>query len=322
MLLQQVRCFVAVARRGSFTAAAEAMHLSQPSLGAHIRQLEQRYGVKLYERHARGARLTASGEAFLAQAEALLAEADRAEAVLRTLGPARPFGLKLGVTPTAEAMLAPELLQHCAASGHPIGLQLVQGLSEDLRLRTEAGEIDAALCYADVPPDGGSGDVVPLYSEHLFLVGPQALGHRRSIPFAELVGVPLMLDRRSQALRRLIENVAAARGLSLQVQEVEPVDVKRALIRRHGGYTIVPYGLFFDEIRQGQMGAVRIANPPLRRTMYLVRRKGLPERPRALLTGWLKEVVRGVVATGDLPWREPRGAWREPRGAWREPRGA
>ena len=303
MRLRQVRCFVAVARLGSFTAAAKALRLSQPSLGVHVRQLEQRYGVVLFNRHARGVTLTAAGELLLKQAEALLEEADRTETVLRAMGGAAPLSVTLGMTPTAEATLAPDLLQRCTAERPRVKLVLVQGLTAELRRRTEAGEIDAALCYG--PYEGEPKALLPLYSEDLYLVGlAEALGQRRSIAFAALEQVPLVLDRRFQAMRRLIEDVAAATGVPLDVrQEVEPVDVKRALIRRHGCFTIVPYGLFLEEIRQGQMAARRITNPPLRRTMYLARRKGLPAEISGLLTAWLDDIVAAAIASGEVRWR-------------------
>ena len=86
--------------------------------------------------------------------------------------------------------------------------------------------------------------------------------------------MPLVLERCSQAIRQLIEDVTAASEVSLDVrQEMEPVKVKRALIRSHGYFTIVPYGLFLEEIRQGRMTARRISNPPLRRTNDFLRKR-------------------------------------------------
>ena len=59
MLLRQLRYFLTVAEAGSFTAAAERMHVSQPALGYQVKQLEARFGVALLERHSRGIRPTA-----------------------------------------------------------------------------------------------------------------------------------------------------------------------------------------------------------------------------------------------------------------------
>jgi LysR family nitrogen assimilation transcriptional regulator len=203
--------------------------------------------------------------------------------------------------------LVPDLLQRCATGAHPVKLTLVQGLSAALRQKVEMGELDVALCYGAMD-EGGKG-LIPLFSEDLYLVGkPAALHSRQPIAFTELSRFPLTLDRKRQTIRLLIEETASAHGVALDVQqEVELVDVKRALIQRHGCFTIVPYGLFLEEIRQGRMGARHIANPSLPRTMYVARKVGLSEPLFGLLVGWLHEIVRNMITEGELPWRISNG---------------
>lgn len=305
-MLRKVRCFLEVARRGSFTAAADHLRMSQPSLGLHVREIEARYGITLFERHGRGAALTGAGRALVPFAEALLAEADRTEAALRGLRGNEPDRLLLGVTPTAQATLAPELLQRCAAGRPGTDLVLIPGLSHDLQRQVEAGQIDAAIFY------GRPGEVTAgsraLYTEDLYLVGKSgALGRRKTVPFDDLPSVPLLLERRYQVFRCAVEAVAAERGLTLDVRhEVEPVDAKRALIRRFGVFAVAPLGLFGDEIGRGEMGAWRIVSPSLRLTLYLARRAGLPDALSGALAGWLDESVDAVVAAGDLRWTRAR----------------
>lgn len=301
--MRKMRCFVEVARRGSFTAAAQELRLSQPSLGAHVREIEQRYRILLFDRHGRGATLTAAGLALLPRAEALIAEAERTERTLREMRRDEPVRLLLGVTPTAQATLAPELLQRCAAQRPGTELVLIPGLSDDLRRQIETGEIDAAVHYG--PPDNRSGRLRPLYSEDLYLVGkPGALGRRRTVLVAELPSFPLVLERRFQIFRRLLETTAEERGLQLDVRhEVEPIDAKRALIRRYGVFAVAPLGLFLDEVRSGKMGAWRIVSPHLRVSLYLAFRSGLPDALSQALVGWLSESVAAIVATGELRWQ-------------------
>ena len=303
MLLRKVHCFLAVARRGSFTAAAELLNMSQPALGAHVRELEERHGVTLFERHGRGARLTPAGQEFLPVAEALAAQAERAQAVLRSLGAAKAEPLRLGMAPTAQATLAPSLLHSGAAQAFFTDLLIQEGLSDDLKRRTESGEIDAALCYGLAEEAGDR--MLPLYSESLYLVGrPGALGRRRSIRFAELAGLPLMMERRYQVFRRLIERVAAERNVVLDARhEVEPTEVKRALIQRHGSFAIAPYGLFLGEIARGEMTAWRVTAPALDVTLFLAERPRLPESVRPALARWVAACVSATAPTRDLRWR-------------------
>ena len=214
----------------------------------------------------------------------------------------QPGRLLLGVTPIAQATLAPELLQRCVAERPGTELVLIPGLSHDLRRQIEAGQIDAALYYS--LPGVASGQLRPLYSEDLYLVGkPGALGRRRTVEFADLPGFPLLLERRYQVFRGLLESLAAERGLTLDVRhEVEPVDAKRALIRRSGVFAVAPLGLFLDEIRRGEMGAWRIVSPHMRFTLYFARRADLPEALSTALIGWLDESVSAIIEAGELRW--------------------
>ena len=99
--LRWIRAFASVAHHGSFIAAADALHLSQPALGLQVRKLEQRIGVTLLERHARGARMTSAGKAFLAHAEAIMQLVTEAEQAMRYYAGPRARKLTVGAAPAA-----------------------------------------------------------------------------------------------------------------------------------------------------------------------------------------------------------------------------
>nr|WSY55293.1 LysR family transcriptional regulator [Streptomyces sp. NBC_00886] len=106
--LRLVRCFTVVAEELHFGRAAAVLHLAQPSLSRHVRRLEGKLGVRLFDRTTQGTRLTEAGEAFLPRAEALLRSAAEAAAVVRAVG--RPSRVVIGfmtgviVTPAVRAL--------------------------------------------------------------------------------------------------------------------------------------------------------------------------------------------------------------------------
>ena len=108
--LHQLRLLVTVAERGSFTQAAEALHISQPAVSAQVRELERRYGQPLLERQARGVRLTEAGRLAVSYAERILGlttELDRTLADLRGVQRGR---LTLGASTTPGEYVLPALI--------------------------------------------------------------------------------------------------------------------------------------------------------------------------------------------------------------------
>jgi DNA-binding transcriptional LysR family regulator len=112
--LRLVRYFVAVAREGNVTRAAELLHISQPSLSAAVKQLEQQLGVALLERSGRRIALTAAGELLLRRGKELLEHADAVADEVSQRDSATAGRLRLGLTPTARYGVGPELLAACA----------------------------------------------------------------------------------------------------------------------------------------------------------------------------------------------------------------
>jgi LysR family nitrogen assimilation transcriptional regulator len=303
MDFRQLRYFLSVMDAGSFTAAARRLHVSQPALGYQVKQLEARYGVALLERHSRGVAATPAGAMLAAHGRKILSEVEAAETALGDLKAAPAGSVSLGVTPTPGRALAPGLVA-MSAMGADLRLTLREGLSDELARLVVEGALDAALCYD--PESVEQRGATPLYTEDLFLVGPPAVvGQGGDISFADVARLPLVLDGRFQAGRRLIEAAARAAGLSLDLVEAEAVTVKRELLVRHGRCSIVPLGLFYEEIRSGQLAARRVVAPEISRTLVLVTRRGLDTRRRRALEAAILPLVAERIAAGELAWRQP-----------------
>ena len=152
---QHLRCIEAIAANGSLLKASAALGLSQPALSKCLREAEGIVGKPLFERHSRGARLTAAGLAFRDASRRVGAELRRLDETLESLD--RPgFGaLALGVLPVAASGVLPGALTRLKAAEPGMRVRLEQGRTEELLPLLAAGEIDLVVgrLYDPVTPD-------------------------------------------------------------------------------------------------------------------------------------------------------------------------
>jgi DNA-binding transcriptional LysR family regulator len=177
--LRRLRTFAEVAQRGSFSAAAEALAFTQPSVSRQIASLETEVGAKLLERDARQVRLTQEGELFLGHVEAVLGRIDVAQAELQALGELDGGCLRMCAFSSANASLVPRAFGLFTARYPKVQLLLAQERPGEEIAHLRAGELDLALLTSeDVdpedPPEGV--ELIRVLEDELYLAIPR--GHR------------------------------------------------------------------------------------------------------------------------------------------------
>ena len=142
--LRQLRYFKAVVEHGSFSRAAESVHVSQPALSLQIRELESTLGAPLFERESRGVFLTQLGRAAHQQTLRVVDEA----LLLETMGKRfeeGPFRITLGVVSTVAPYMLEGLLEHLQAPPSRVELDVMEASSNELTDYLLAGRLDAAI---------------------------------------------------------------------------------------------------------------------------------------------------------------------------------
>jgi DNA-binding transcriptional LysR family regulator len=145
MELRHLRYFVAIAEERSFTRAAERLWVAQPGLSTQIRRLEGELGVKLFERHTRGADLTRAGELFLERARSALAAADVAGATGRDLEAGLIGSLRLGIASEARWGRASDVLQRFSRERPRVELTVLEAYGGTLWRDLREGRLDALV---------------------------------------------------------------------------------------------------------------------------------------------------------------------------------
>ena len=232
----QLRQFLALVQTGSFTAAANQLHLTQPTLSAGIAELERSLGTPLFRRERRAIRLTEAGNRLLVHARAIEREFRQAEATLTTVEPPSA-PLRLGVAPSIATAMIESIVS--AYAGKRL-LEVVEAGDAELRRRLAEQRLDAALTLLR------DGEASPAWHEEPYrMVLPAAhpLAARVALEPEELAG-ETMIARRSCEILAETSRFFTARGVRPHfVYRSHNDDRALALVRAGAGITTAPASL-------------------------------------------------------------------------------
>ena len=269
---RQLESFLAVAEAGSFTRAASRLSIAQPSLSYSIRALERELGVTLFERHGRGVRLTAAGEALMAPAQRTVSSFSLASGAVRAVSDAR-FGR---LTIMSSTLWAVEPLVRLIGEFRRLqpGVHFVltdPTSRSDVLDHVRSGEADLGLVDGTPP----SGTLVSrwLVDHELVAVLPPGTGHRLlTVAVSELAPLGLISTPRGTALRTLLDEQLEAAGAAPEVAiETAHVASVIPLVLVGAGVAILPEGMAAEAAAKGAR-VVRL-DPPTRASVSLVWRR-------------------------------------------------
>lgn len=237
--LRDLEYVVAVAELRHFGRAAERCAVSQPSLSAQIRKLEEALGLSLFERTSRKVLLTPRGEAIVAQARTILEEARRLLALADGSDGTLTGRLRLAAIHTLGPYLFPHILPELRSSWPDLTLILSEGRTDGLLEELRDGRLDAVLLALPVEGDGLTAE--PLFFEPFLLAHPA--GHRlRATPglsLNDLDPAELLLLEEGHCLR---DQALAACGLSARGGGVHATGLEtlRHMVAAGAGCTLMP----------------------------------------------------------------------------------
>ena len=241
--LQQLRCFCAAVELGSFTAAAEALGVSQPAVAEQIRKLEQTLGVDLFFRAGRGVVATEAGEVFAEHAtRSLRAVGDATESV-GELTLLRRGTVALGIFGDPSAWHVDELVGAFLRRHPEVSVRLVGRNSSAIVERVRRGELEAGLVL--LPIDDHKLDVRPIVRDEVLYVSASPQRTRQPATIERLAETPLVFYDAESAdrdpIRRQLAERAQAQGVRLQPKvEVELKDMALRLVAAGIGDTYLP----------------------------------------------------------------------------------
>ena len=272
--LRQLQYVVAVADTLGFRRAAEACHVSQPSLSAQLAHVEDALGVKLFERDRRRVLPTAAGRVLIERARQVLTAADDLVHSARALGDPLRATLRVGVIPTISPYLLPETMRAIRSKLGGLTVLWIEERTEVLLRDLHEGRIDGAL-LAIVP---GLGDVETLaIAEDRFVLagaaGNPLLRGRRSATPADLEGEQVLLLEDGHCFRDQVLAICARAHAGEGDFRATSLATLAQVVAGGAGVTLLPELSLAVENRRGELAIRRFAEPAPRRRLALIWRR-------------------------------------------------
>jgi DNA-binding transcriptional LysR family regulator len=288
LTFRQLNYAIAAARYGSLTAAADALHISQPSISTAITQIEETYGRALFVRQrGSGISLTAFGQAFLAKAKEIVASVEALEA-LADEGAAPHGEFVLACFEDLAPYCVPPILSRLGRRYPGINVIIREAGFDNVGRYLEDGVADLALTYDLGLPVNVERIVLCELAPQALLPADHALANQDSVTMEELAREPVILTDQAQSWQHMLELFQMRNARPVRAVRTGSFELQRGMVANGLGVAIAYSRPFGDPGRDGEPLVRRpIADPlPLQRILV-----AYPERtpPTAAHRAFLEE---------------------------------
>lgn len=270
MLLRQLNVFLTVCRTGSMTAAADELFMTQPAVSQTIRELEEHYGTKLFDRFPRRLEITESGKTLRRSAERLLDSLEDMEIQVRESdqdGPVR-LGVNLSV---GNALLTGYLKEFRKA--HPV--------SEIKVCCTRGSVLERMLCEHELdfllmeePMHENDYLMEPFYDDRIVIATrpDDPLQERKGLVLQDLLDQSFLLREKGAGVREQFNHICLSQGVKIDpAWESSSTTVLVNAVIAGEGIAVVPYLMVKDKLDAGIIKELQVTDVKLSRTLYLIR---------------------------------------------------
>jgi molybdate transport repressor ModE-like protein len=244
--LKRLRVLAEVARRGSFSGAADALYLSQSAVSQQVATLEREVGLSLLERTNGGPKLTDAGRTLVDHGEAAIARLEEAEQEVAAIAGLEGGELRIASFPTASAILLTEALAEFSGSHPNVRLSVTEAEPEQSLPMLHAAEIDLALTfdYTTLPAkDDRDVDRDLLLTESMYVALPRdhPLAGADRVRLADLADEAWVCGTRPSSCSQAVVETCRAAGFEARIAfESDEYPVLQGYVAAGLGYTLLP----------------------------------------------------------------------------------
>jgi DNA-binding transcriptional LysR family regulator len=279
--LRQLHAFVAVALVGSFSRAAERLHMGQSAVSVLVRELETELGLRLFDRTTRRVELTDAGREFRVDAERLIAELDRSVRHTRDLVERRRGRITVATTPLLASALLSRVIVEFRDAFPGVQVALNDLRTDQVVARVKSGDVDLGVGTFAPDEDG-------VYSSHLlrdrlmlFCAADHPLARNTKPRWKDLKGLPLVSLTRDSGIRALVDRGYEDAGLVARPDyELSQISTVLAMVEVGLGISVLPTHALHSS-RYRRVSARTLGMPEVSRDIVLISRRGRSLPPAA-----------------------------------------
>jgi LysR family cyn operon transcriptional activator len=302
MLLRHIRYFLAVAEYRNFTRAAEALHVSQPTLSQQIRQLEETLCVQLIDRSGRAIQLTDAGAAYLRYAQRALQDLEAGKRAIHDVEELSRGTLRLAMTPTFTSYLIGPLLEKYHGRYPNIMLNIVEMPQDRMEALLNEDALDVGIAFNET--HSADIEIQVLFVEALAMVVGKSHRHakkRAALTLHEFESETLVLLNEEFATRRYIDRYCQQHGVTPRIaMEANSISAIIEIVQRSTLATLLPAAITREH---NELHLVNLKPALPQRTAALLLRKGAfrSAATRAFIALALEESAAiGTSSTRDI----------------------
>jgi DNA-binding transcriptional LysR family regulator len=286
MDLRRLEVFAKVAELGSFSRAAQALSLTQPTVSEHIRALEDELGVQLLDRLGRGAAPTRAGTLLLGYAQRMLTLAREARQAIDQFQGRLSGELLVGGSTIPGGYVLPTLIGQFKAKQADISITLLIGDSREVTQWVDDGRVELGIVGAR-PPQRSLEARAVMSDELVVVVGAEhPWAGRSTVSLADLQQEPMVLRERGSGSREALERALEDAGSSLAVHrivgEMGSTQAIKQAVRAGVGISLVSRCAIEDELKARHLAALTIPGVSVDRAFYLVTHRERSRSPLAV----------------------------------------
>jgi len=272
--LNQLKVFHVAAREGSFTKAAEILCLTQPGISKYIKDLEEYYGVRLFDRLGKRVALTQAGEILYRRTDSIFGMIEQVKVELDELQGLDRGALTVGSSITLGVYVLPEILGRFRAAYPHIDISLDITMNRQVAENVLANRVDVGFLGAPVEDERLKMEAFMQDELVLIIPGSHRWARRDAVEALDLSGETFIYPRRGSGTRDVIEKRMAASGVVLRnTLEIGHTEAVKKAVEVGLGVSILSKAVVVREERLGVIKTLRIVGMDLKRPCYFAYRK-------------------------------------------------